>query len=141
MLMGNPDPHTGLEAKLSVHHCVAAAIVRGVVGVREFTDTGADDPALQALRARVSLNVDPAMPKESTAIAARLRDGKTIEKYIAHATGSLEKPMSDAALEQKFRDLAEWGCPHCDASAAIGLAWSLDRLPDGGVFTRALCPQ
>ena len=141
MLMGNPDPHTGLEAKLSVHHCVAAAIVRGVVGVREFTDETASDAALKALRARVSLNIDPSMPKEATAITVRLRDGRQIEKHIAHATGSLEKPMSDAALEQKFRDLAEWGCPQCDAGAAVELAWSLDQLSDAGAFTRALAPR
>ncbi|MDB5803896.1 MAG: MmgE/PrpD family protein [Betaproteobacteria bacterium] len=140
MLMGNPAPRTGLEAKLSVHHCVAAAIIRGEVGVREFTGASAVDPALQALRARVSLNIDPAMPKESTLLSVRLRDGTMIEKKIAHATGSLEKPMSDAALEQKFRAVAASGCPQCDAGAVVELAWSLDQLPDAGAFTRALGP-
>ncbi|HEX4329519.1 MAG TPA: MmgE/PrpD family protein [Burkholderiales bacterium] len=140
MLMGNPDPHSGLEAKLSVHHCAAAAIVRGLVGVREFTDASANDPELQALRTRVSLDIDPAMPKEAAAITVRLRDDRRIEKHIAHATGSLEKPMSDAALERKFRDLAKWGCPHCDAHVALETAWSLDQLADASAFMRGLGP-
>jgi 2-methylcitrate dehydratase PrpD len=141
MLMGNAAPLTGLEAKLSVHHCAAAALIHGAVGVREFTDACVNDPAVVALRARVTLVDDPAMPKAAAGVSVRLRDGTTLEKYLPHATGSLERPMSDEALGLKFRSLAEWGWPQCDTRAFIELAWSLDELTDAGAFARAAAPR
>jgi 2-methylcitrate dehydratase PrpD len=141
MLMGNAAPLTGLEAKLSVHHCAAAALIHGAVGVREFTDACVNDPAVVALRARVTLVDDPAMPKAAAGVTVRLRNGSTLEKYLPHATGSLERPMSDEALGLKFRSLAEWGWPQCDTRAFIELAWSLDELTDAGAFARAAAPR
>jgi 2-methylcitrate dehydratase PrpD len=141
MLMGNAAPLTGLEAKLSVHHCAAAALIHGAVGVREFTDACVNDPAVAALRARVTLVDDPAMPKPAAGVTMRLRDGSTLEKYVPHATGSLERPMSDEALGLKFRSLAEWGWPQCDTRAFIELAWSLDEITDAGAFARAAAPR
>jgi len=140
MLMGNPTPRTGLQAKLSVQHCAAAAFIHGQVGVREFTDACVSDPAVLALRARVTLVEDAAMPKESAGITLRLAGGVVLERRIAQATGSLEKPLSDAALEKKFCALAQWGWPGCDTGAFIEMAWSLDRLADAGEFARAAAP-
>jgi 2-methylcitrate dehydratase PrpD len=140
MLMGTAAPTTGLQAKLSVQHCAAAAFIRGQVGVREFTDSCVNDAAVAALRARVGLLVTDTMPKESAGISLRLKDGTVIEHHVAQATGSLDKPMSDAALAAKFRSLAEWGWPGCDTAAFIALAWSLDELADAGTFARAAAP-
>ncbi len=36
-----------------------------------------------------------------------LNDGRTIHRHIDHAIGSVEKPMTDAQLEAKFKDLAD----------------------------------
>jgi 2-methylcitrate dehydratase PrpD len=141
LMMGNAAPRTGLEAKLSVHHCAAAALIHGQVGVREFTDACVNDPAVAALRARVLLVEDPAMPKEAAGVTLRVSGGSTFDKYVPHATGSLERPMSDEALERKFRSLAEWGWPQCDTRAFIELAWSLDELSDAGAFARAASPR
>ena len=141
VLMGNATPATGLEAKLSVQHCAAAAFIYGRVGVREFTDACANDPAAIALRSRASLVEDPAMPKEAARVVLRLRDGSALDQYVPHATGSLERPMSDEAIGEKFRSLAEWGWPECDTRAFIELAWSLDKLGNAGAFARAAAPS
>jgi 2-methylcitrate dehydratase PrpD len=140
MLMGNAAPLTGLEAKLSVQHCAAAALIYGEVGVREFTDACVNDPAVVALRARAMLVEDSAMPKEAAGATMHLSGGSTLEKYVPHATGSLDRPMSDEALGRKFRSLAEWGWPECDSAEFIALAWSLDTLADAGAFARAAAP-
>jgi 2-methylcitrate dehydratase PrpD len=140
-LMGNAVPLTGLEAKLSIQHCAAAALIYGRVGVREFTDACVNDPAVVALRARVMLVEDSAMPKEAAGVTVRLSGGSTLDKYVPHATGSLDRPMSDEALDRKFRALAEWGWPECDIPAFIELAWSLDTLTDAGAFARAAAPR
>jgi 2-methylcitrate dehydratase PrpD len=140
MLMGNATPAIALEAKLSVQHCAAAAFVRGQVGVREFTDACVNDPAVAALRARVILVASADMPKEAAAVTVRLGDGSTLDQHVAHATGSLERPLGDEALVRKFRSLAEWGWPQCDTTAFLELAWSLDELADAVEFMRAAAP-
>jgi len=137
MLMGNATPRTGLEAKLSVQHCAAAALVRGEVGVREFTDACVNDPRVVALRRRVALIEDPTLPKDAAGATLSVSGGSTLDRYVPHATGSLERPMSDEALDRKFVSLAEWGWPECDTHAFIELARSLDQLPDAGAFARA----
>jgi 2-methylcitrate dehydratase PrpD len=141
MLMGNAAPLTGLEAKLSVQHCAAAALIYGQVGVREFTDACVNDRAVVALRGRAMLVEDFAMPKEAAGVTIRVSGGSTFDKYVPRATGSLDRPMSDEALGRKFRSLAEWGWPECDTRAFIELAWSLDTLTDAGAFARAAAPR
>jgi hypothetical protein len=84
---------------------------------------------------------DPAMPKEAADVTVHAIGGSTLKKYVPHATGSLERPMSDEALGHKFRSLAEWGWPECDTRAFIELAWSLDALTDAGAFARAAAPR
>src|SRR5690625_5353070 len=42
-----------------------------------------------------------------TTLFRSLTDGRVLTKRIEHAIGSLERPMSDADLERKFKDLAE----------------------------------
>jgi len=141
MLMGNALPLTGLEAKLSIQHCAAVALIYGQVGVREFADACVNDPAVVALRGRVMLVEDSAVPKEAAGATVRLSCGTTLDRYVPQATGSLDRPMSDAALGRKFCTLAEWGWPQCDTSAFIELAWSLDTFTDAGAFARAAAPR
>ena len=45
--------------------------------------------------------------------------------------GSFERPMSDAELEEKFRDNANIGGFPDRADAAIAALWELDAAPDG----------
>jgi 2-methylcitrate dehydratase PrpD len=141
MLMGNAAPRTGLEAKLSVQHCAAAALIHGEVGVREFTDACVNDSAVAALRARAMLVEDSAMPKEAASVTIHVSGGSTFDKFVPHATGSLDRPMSDEALGRKFHSLAAWGWPECDTAKFIALAWSLDTLADAGAFARAAAPR
>jgi hypothetical protein len=87
------------------------------------------------------LAADSAMPKEAAGVTIRVSGGSTVDKYVPHATGSLDRPMSDEALGRKFRSLAEWGWPECDTAEFIALAWSLDTLVDAGAFARAAAPR
>jgi hypothetical protein len=104
--------------------------------VREFTDACVSDPAVVAPRERVTLVEDSVMPTEAASVTVRMSGGSTFDKYVPHATGSLERPLSDEALCRKFRSLAEWGWKECDTRAFIELAWSLDELTDAGAFAR-----
>ena len=139
-LTGNPAPRTGLEAKLSVQHCVAAAFVVGTVGVKEFTDACAIDPATVALRARVTATVDDAIAADAADTVVVLKDGTRHHLFVPHASGSLEKPLSDAEIEAKFTALAAWGFSTCNALDVIELMWSFDNINDAAALARTTVP-
>jgi len=140
-LTGNANPRNGLEAKLSVQHCAAAAFISGAAGVKEFTDACVHDPAVAALRARVAAREDAAVGKEAADVTVVLKGGASYNKYVPHATGSLERPLSDTDLETKFRALAEWGLSTCDAFDVIELIWSFDNVRDAAALARTTVPS
>ena len=104
-LTGKTRPAVGLEGKFSVFHCAAAAVIDGAVGEAQFSDERVVDPRVTALRDRVRAAVDPAMHEDAADVRITLRDGKVLSKRVDHAIGSLDRPMSDADLEAKFRGL------------------------------------
>ena len=52
----------GRSAKVSLQHSVAIALLQGAAGIAQFTDAAVADPAVQALRARVSAEDDAVDP-------------------------------------------------------------------------------
>lgn len=140
-LTGRKTPATGLESKLSVYHAAAAALVHGAAGVRQFTDACASEPAVLALREKVVPHVDGGIDKIEAHVRIVLDDGRVLEKHVPHAIGTLQRPMSDADLEQKFQALADAAFSDCHAWDVIELAWSLDRINDAASLARAVTPE
>jgi 2-methylcitrate dehydratase PrpD len=91
-----PEPGNALEARLSAHHVVAVAALRGRAGLAEFSDAAATDPALQAFRRRVRVVPDERLDKMAAAISA----GETL------IDAPVSRPMDDARIEAKLRELA-----------------------------------
>jgi len=95
-----------------------------------FEDAMARDPAVAAFRARVTVKLDPASPRGAATARLRLRDGREVETTVLHPVGSLDRPLSDEALEAKFLD----SCAHGGFAGAVedivALVWSFDRLPN-----------
>jgi 2-methylcitrate dehydratase PrpD len=140
-LTGNPAPRNGLEAKLSVQHCAAAACIFGAAGVKEFSDACVNHPATLALRSRVRPVVDNSIGKDAADVTVSLKDGTKHHCYVAHASGSLERPLSDDDIESKFRALAEWGFSTCNAYDVIELIWSFDNIRDAAALARTTVPS
>jgi 2-methylcitrate dehydratase PrpD len=136
-LAGKPAPTTGLEGKLSIYHAAAVALIRGKAGVLEFTDDCVREAGIVALRGKVHATPDQTLHEAAAVVTIELPDGKRLERDVLHATGSLERPMSDADLEIKFRALAHSAYPHDYASRIVQLAWSLDELDEASTLVRA----
>jgi 2-methylcitrate dehydratase PrpD/AraC-like DNA-binding protein len=136
-LTGKTAPATGLEGKFSVYHAVAVAIAEGAGGERQFSDRAVRDPAVVALRARVKPVIDAAIKPEQVEMSIVLKDGRRLTRHIDHAVGSLESPMSDAALEGKFTDLAEGILPGDRIRKAMDLCWNVETLGDAGEIARS----
>jgi 2-methylcitrate dehydratase PrpD len=136
-LTGKKTPRTGLEGKFSVYHALAVAIVQGAAGEAQFSAEAVLDPRVLALRDRVTATQDSAVGKLEAYVVIELVDGRTLELHVPHALGTLQRPMSDADLEDKFRGLCDGILPRTQMDEIIGLCWELPRLPDAGVLARA----
>ena len=136
-LTGKKTPQTGLEGKFSVYYAAAVALIEGAAGERQFSDKLAKDPTVVALRDRVVATVDPAIGPEQVRVIVSLKDGKKLEKYIDNAIGSVKNPLSDAALEAKFADLANGVIPPARARKVMDLCWGLEKLTSAADLAKA----
>jgi 2-methylcitrate dehydratase PrpD len=139
-LTGKKEPQTGLEGKFSVFHSAAAAVIYGAGGESQYSDAVVADPTVVALRDKVSATVDQALHEDQVRISMKLKDGRTLEKFVEHAVGSLGRPMSDADLEAKFRGLANGILSKAEADNLIRLCWEIGGLKDVAEVARASVP-
>jgi 2-methylcitrate dehydratase PrpD len=93
-----------------------------------------------ALRDKVTAVVDKAMHEDQVHVTIRLKNGKSLEKYVEHAVGSLGKPMSDSDLEAKFRGLCTGILSKDEAGKLIKLCWDVEKLKDAAELARASVP-
>lgn len=136
-LTGKTEPATGLEGKFSITHCIAVGLMFGAAGEKQFQDRVVRDPAVIALRKLVSVKTDPAVSTAQCDLIVRLKDGRVFSRHIDTAIGSLEKPMSDTALEAKFLDLSETILPRAQAQGLMEQCWKIEQQPDAGALARA----
>jgi 2-methylcitrate dehydratase PrpD len=139
-LTGKKTPQVGLEGKFSVYHSAAVALIHGTAGEAQYSDACVRDPQVIALRDRVSASADPTMHEDQVRIAIKLNDGRTLEKFVEHAIGSLDRPMSDGALEAKFRGLAEGILSTVETDKLMRLCWDVGQLRDAAEVARAAVP-
>jgi len=130
-LMNRAAPSTGLEAKFSFQHCAAAALVDGAGHDAQFDLDRVLDPGIAALRAKVTHEVDPALPEHEAYISIALTDGRTVSTHVEHASGSPENPLTNDQLSEKFHALVEPVLGAARARQVFEAAWSLDEA--GGV--------
>ncbi len=138
-LTGKRAPRTGLEAKFSVFHSAACALLRGDGAPTAFTDEVVNLPEILDLRGRVEAITDPDMHEASVNITLTFNDGTTLEKYVDRAIGSRDRPLSDAHLEQKFLTQAGLVVGEDVAKAALDAAWGIERADPASV-ARATVP-
>ncbi len=136
-LTGKREPRSRLDAKFSIYHAVAAALVNGRLGEQEFSDRAVADAATVALRRRVTTTVDAGIGEDQVRITIVLKDGRRLDKYIEHAIGSAGNPMSDAQLEAKFQGLAQGILPADQVRRLMELCWKVEELADAGEVARA----
>lgn len=136
-LTAKENPQTGLEGKFSVFHAAAVALRFGMAGEAQFSDACVLDPVTVTLRRKVRIEQDASIGRVQSHVFIRLKDGRTLERRVEQALGTLERPMSDADLEAKFRGLADGILTKKQADEIIRLCWAVETLPDAGAIARA----
>jgi len=127
---GTQYPQSIENAKFSLSYMVAYSLVHGAPMIAAFTEEAIHDQRVKALARTVSATVDPALgpgTRESPAILkVTLADGETFEQRVDYQTGSIKNPMTQAQIENKFRDCA---AQSVNADVAGKLLAVLNALP------------
>jgi 2-methylcitrate dehydratase PrpD len=127
---GLTDPQTGLQGKFSIYHVLAVALADGAALLDQFTDERVADPELAGLRERVHVHTDAAQGKDSARVMLTLKDGRTLERLVAHNLGTPDNPMSDGQLEEKFVGLSTPVLGSARSEEVAAACWRLLELPD-----------
>lgn len=126
---GVVEPATGLQSKFSVYHSAAIALIDGAAGIAQYSDQRAADAAVAALRRKVTVVGDEDFRKDQARAKVTLR-GTVYEAKVDHASGTIDNPMSDAAIEAKFLANAEPAIGRQNAKRLAESAWNLETLAD-----------
>jgi 2-methylcitrate dehydratase PrpD len=136
-LTSKKAPESGLESKFSIYHAASVALLEGAAGVMEFSDQAARNASVIALRDRVTAVVDPAIKEDQVRVTVAMKDGRRLEKFVEHAVGSVEHPLSDSELEAKFSRLADGVLPQDRLRRLLDLCWNVGALKDAAELPRA----
>lgn len=132
---------TGLEGKFSVYHAAAVGLVRGRAGLAEFSDAAVNDAAIRSVRDRVSADRDASITDRAVTVEVTLRNGERLSKMVENAIGTVERPLSDRDLEEKFRDQTQQRLSSRQIDELIDLCWRIDRLDRAGRIAEAAMPS
>ncbi|KKB09141.1 MmgE/PrpD family protein [Devosia chinhatensis] len=129
----------GLEGKFSIYHAAALALVRNRASLAEFSDAAVTDPALAAMRSRVTPVADGSVSEDGVEIELVLSDGRRLHKSLEFSVGNIRKPLSDQQLESKFRDQVRV-IGEQQVTGVIERLWAIDTLENVQGLVEATLP-
>jgi 2-methylcitrate dehydratase PrpD len=135
---GDRTVNNDRDARVSIHHCAAVALLFGAAGLREFSDAAVHDPAIVALRQLTRARLDTASPRGAATVLARTHDGRALTATVLHPRGSTERPLSDDEIAAKVRDLAADGGFQGAIDEVIAALWRLDTMATIAPLVRLL---
>ena len=113
--LGNVHPATTLAAKFSLQHILATTAHHGHAGAPAFHAGTLSDPAIAALREKVTIGpfepeLDP--PNDRPArVTWELGDGSRAARECLSARGGPDRPFTEAEIRAKIRGIVEEPCP------------------------------
>ncbi len=135
-------PRNTVDAQFSVPWAIATALVRGTVGVGDFTEEAIRREDVLRVSGKVSSVLDPAMSRHGVGpgrIKIVMGDGTEYLEEVEHCLGSIERPMTFEDCAAKFRECAAGSIkPLADDRVAmvIELIGRLERLDDATEIIR-----
>jgi 2-methylcitrate dehydratase PrpD len=119
-----------LQSKFSIYHAAAVAYLDGAAAIAQFTDERAAASDVLELRDKIEVVVDPALAKDQAQATLIPVSGDRIEARIAHASGTVDNPMTNGAIESKFFANVTQLVGSERARQIAATVWKLDKLGD-----------
>src|SRR5262252_5262004 len=141
--MREPEPANYFAAKYSLPHAAAALVLRGHAGYHAFTEDVIRDPAIAALRRRVTVredsDLDAQVPQLKPArVTVTFTDGRQVTRLRQSARGDHQDPYREDEIRGTFRELAGLVLRPAAVARAETLVDRLHDLPRLADLTRAL---
>jgi 2-methylcitrate dehydratase PrpD len=133
---GIKTPRTGLEAKFSVFHCAALALVQGDASAAHFNDDQVMDPLLVDLREKVRVTPVEGMKDGEARVVVTTKDGRTLEAHVSAPKGDPVNPMSFDDLVEKFKLLSGTVLSGEKVNRIVEMVEGMDDVEDVGQLVR-----
>jgi len=130
-------PASALEAQVSLFHWAAAALQRGRATLDEGDQAAVDDSSIRTMQEIISAKVDDALPPGQAQASVTLKNGSVLSSIVTQTLGSLEWPMSDDQLSEKFQTLACYRFPQEATKRLLRAFWAIATADDVGALARS----
>ena len=133
------SPQTPQQAQFSLPFSVGCALTHGNITPAHISSGTLRDPTLIAEMAKIVIEEDPSLAEgdlarrypECAVVRLELNDGRTFEDFLGEPTGMPGNPMSDEALEEKFRACAgNAGFPSKKIERILETFWNIELYDD-----------
>lgn len=126
-------PQKSIQAKFSLQFTAGLAAVK-TPRIADFIGDALHDPLVLDMASKVETRLNPTCGKLlPTSVEIRLRDGRNLTQPRDSILGSDDRPMSDEALVEKFRDClsyAENPLPPAALDRLVDMVLNLERVDD-----------
>jgi 2-methylcitrate dehydratase PrpD len=110
MTLREEEPLDALQAKVNMRYCIAAAMLHGELGFRQFTDEKVQDPTIRALMKKIVICVGDDLPDNAefpAQLELRTLGGRIFKQRREVPPGGSTRPLSSGQIEAKFRSCSE----------------------------------
>ena len=144
------EPATPYQAKYSMPHCIAAALVDQQVTLDTFTSQKMEDRGIVETRKKVHLSfpdvpiwpgladVGPDTKFVGNPVTIRTTDGRSYSARVDIPRGDPALPLTDDELLAKYRECARSRLRPDDIERSVGLVLGLERVADIGTLMAIL---
>jgi 2-methylcitrate dehydratase PrpD len=120
------DPKDRGNALVSLQYWTAATLLRKAAGLAEISDAALADPAIRALRHKVSYNDVESVGKEAAHVRVTMNDGRVLESSVAACRGSVTRPLTDEDITVKTRAQLETAYSAAQSARILEASWAME---------------
>ena len=129
------NPRSEMEARFSMHYAIALAVTKGRLTRSDFSSEAISNKNIRAWLPRVKMSLSPIddpLPtvdngRSPAKVCIRTKDGRVLTKFVQHAKGVLQNPLSEEEMWSKFNDCVK---DTIDVSADETLRTMLSQFED-----------
>ncbi len=134
------DPKDRGQALVSLQHWAAATLVYKAAGIAEVSNAVVRDPAISALRRKVTFTNDDTVGREAAHVRVTLKNGTTLEASELNCRGSVARPLNDDDITDKTRGQLQTVYARDQAEQILAQCWQFESCAQTSAFCRALAP-
>ena len=127
-LSNNRSPRDFYESCVSLYYWAASILIIGRADLSQIEESLMASGDVAELQVRISVEERPQMGADQCHLSATVMDGRHIELLIDHARGSVDRPLTDEEVDEKFLSLATRSVSHSKATQLLAMCRNVSEL-------------